>query len=76
MYRILSVQKASQRLVRVVLGLLCHTGIRYPVEAVICRRIYVELDRHPGAAQSIRINHVLFEEEIETANRNVGRRQA
>src|SRR5438067_94112 len=72
---ILSVQKASQRLTSVVLGLLGHAGIRYPIQAVIRPRIHVKLDRHPGAAQSIRIDHVFFEEEIKTANRNVGRRQ-
>src|SRR4051812_14503054 len=67
---ILSVQEASQRRASIVLRLLGHAGIRYPVEAVICPRIHVELDRHPGAAQSIRIDHVFFEEEIETADRN------
>src|SRR5260370_19540914 len=74
--RILSVQKASQRLAIVVLGLLGHAGIRYPVETVIRPRIHVELDRHPGAAQSIRIDHVFFQEEIKTTDRNVGWRQA
>jgi len=47
---ILSVQETSQGLASVVLGLLGHAGIRYPIKAVIRRRIYVELDRHPGAA--------------------------
>src|SRR5215471_2275044 len=74
--RVLSVQEASQRLAIVVLGLLGHAGIRYWIEAVIRPRIHVKLDRHPGAAQSVRIDHVFFEEEIKTANRNVGWRQA
>ena len=39
-------QEASQRLASVVLGLLGHAGIRYPVETVIRPRIHVELDRH------------------------------
>ena len=68
-------QEAAQRLAIVVLGLLGNAGIRYPVEAVIRPRIHVKLDRHPGAAQSIRIDHVFFKEEIKTANRNVGWRQ-
>ena len=38
--------------------------------------IHVKLDRHPGTAQAIRIGHVFFEEEIKTADRNVGWRQA
>jgi hypothetical protein len=70
------VQEASQRLARVVLGLLGHPGIRYPIEAVMRSRVHVKLDRHPGAAQSIRIDDIFFEEEIKTANRNVGWRQA
>jgi len=70
------VQEASQRLAIVVLGLLGHAGIRCPIEAVIRPRIHVKLDRHPGAAQSIRISHVFFEEQIKTADRNVGWRQA
>src|SRR5205814_5415034 len=70
----LSVQESSQRLAIVVLCLLGHAGIRYPIEAVIRPRIHVKLDRHPGAAQSIRIDHVFFAEEIKTANRNVARR--
>ena len=69
-------QEAAQRLAIVVLGLLGNAGIRYPIEAVICPWIHVKLDRHPGAAQSIRINHVFFEEEIKTADRNAGWRQA
>src|SRR4051812_4057917 len=73
---VLSVQETAQRLASVVLGLLGYAGIRHPVEAVICPRIDMKLDRHPGAAQSIRIDHVFFEEEIKTANRNVGWRQA
>ena len=60
----LTVQEASQRFASVVLGLLGHACIRYPIEAMIRSRIYVELDRHPGAAQSIRIDHVFFEEGI------------
>ena len=36
----------------------------------------MKLDRHPRAAQSIRIAQVFFKEEIKTANRNVGWRQA
>ena len=73
---VLSVQEATQRLAVVVLGLLGNAGIRSPIEAVIRPRIHVKLDRHPGAAQSVRIDHVFFEEEIKTANRNVGWRQA
>ena len=69
-------QEASQRLAGIVLGLLGHASIRYSVEAVICPRIDMKLDRYPGAAQSIRIDRVFFEEEIKTADRNVGRRQA
>ena len=72
----LSVQKASQRLTSVVLGLPGHAGIRRAIEAVIRPRIYVQLDRYSGAAQSIRIGQVFFKEEIETADRNVGWRQA
>ena len=71
----LPVQEASQRLTSVALGLLGQAGIRYPVKAVTCPRIEVELDRHPSAAQSIRIHHVFFKEEIETADRNEGWRQ-
>src|ERR1700757_5244040 len=71
----LSVQEASQRLTSVVLGLLGNAGIRYAIKAVIRPRIDVKLDRHPRAAQSIRIDHVFFKEEIKTANRNVGWRQ-
>ncbi len=52
----LSVQEASQRLTRVVLGLLGHAGIRRAIEAVIRPRIDVELDRHARATQSIRIS--------------------
>ena len=70
--RLLSMQEASQRLAIVVLGLPGHAGIRCPVEAMIRPRIHVKLDRHPGAAQSIRIGHVFLEEEIKTADRNVG----
>ena len=69
-------QEATQRLAVVVLGLLGNAGIRYPIEAVIRPRIHVKLDRHPGATQSIRINHVFFEEEIKTADRYIGWRQA
>ena len=65
----LSLQEASQRLASVVLGLPGHAGIRCPIKAVIRPRIDVQLDRHPGAAQSIRIGQVFFEEEIETADR-------
>ena len=72
----LSVQEASQCLASVVLGLLGHAGIRRTIEAVIRPWIHVELDRHSGSAQSIRIGQIFFEEEIETANRNVGWRQA
>src|ERR1044071_3800301 len=38
---ILSVQEASQRLTRVMLGLLGHSGIRRPVEAVTCPRLHM-----------------------------------
>ena len=69
-------QEASQCRASVVLGLLGHAGIRYPVEAVIRPGVQVELDWHARAAQSISIDHVFFEEEIKTANRNVGWRQA
>src|SRR3954468_14881387 len=72
----LSVQEASQRLASVVLSLPGHAGIRRAIEAVIRPRIYVQLDRYSGAAQSIRIGQVFFQEEIETADRNVGWRQA
>ena len=72
----LSVQEASQRLASVVLGLPGHAGIRCTIEAVIRPRIHVQLDRYSGSAQSIRIGHVFFEEEIKAANRNVGWRQA
>ena len=72
----LSVQEASQRLARVMLGLPGHAGTRCSIEAVIRPRIYVKLDRHPGAAQSIRIVYVFFDEEIKTADGNVGWRQA
>ena len=71
----LSVQEASQRLARVMLGLPGHAGIRHTIEAVISSRIQVKFDRHSGAAQSIRIGQIFFEEEIETADRNVGWRQ-
>ena len=73
---VLSVQETTQRLAVVVLGLLGNAGIRSPIEAVIRPRIHVKLDRHPSAAQSVRIDHVFFEEEIKTANPNVGWRQA
>jgi len=73
---VLSVQEAPQRLAIVVLSLLGHAGIRCPIEAMIRPRIHVKLDRHPGAAQSIRIGHVFFEEEIKATDRNVGWRQA
>ena len=69
-------QEAAQRFARVALGLLSHAGIRYPVKAVIRPRIHMKLDRHSGAAQSIRINQVFFKEEIETADQNIGWRQA
>src|SRR5215217_3871807 len=72
----LSVQEASQRLTSVALGLPGHTGICRAIEAVIRPRIHVQLDRYSGAAQSIRIGQIFFEEEIETADRNVGWRQA
>src|SRR6185312_521294 len=72
----LSVQEAAQRLARVALGLLGNARVRHPIEAVIRPRIDVKLDRHPGAVQPIRIDHVFFKEEIETADRDVGRRQA
>ena len=72
----LSLQEASQRLTGVVLGLPGHAGIRRTIEAVIRPRIHVQLDRYSGAAQSIRIGQVFFKEEIETADRNVGWRQA
>src|SRR5215469_8027024 len=74
--RVLSVQEAAQRLAIVVLGLLGHARSRYPIEAVIRPRIHVKLDRHPRAAQSIRIDHVFFKEEIKTSNRNADWRQA
>ena len=69
-------QEAAQRLAIVLLGLLGNAGIRYPIEAVIRPRIQVQLDWYSGAAQSIRIGQVFFKEEIETADRNVGWRQA
>ena len=69
-------QEASQRLASVVLGLFGYAGIRRAIEAVICPRIHVQLDRYSGAAQTIRIGQVFFKEEIETADRNVGWRQA
>ena len=69
-------QGASQRLTSVALGLPGHAGIRCTIEAVIRPRIQVQLDRYSGAAQSIRIGQVFFKEEIETADRNVGWRQA
>ena len=72
----LSVQEASQRLTRVVLGLPGDAGICRPIEAVIRPRIHVQLDRYAGAAQSIGIGQVFFKEEIKTADRNVGWRQA
>src|SRR4051794_41010052 len=59
-----------------MLSLPGHTGIRRTIEAVIRPRIDVQLDRYSGAAQSIRIGQIFFEEEIETADRNVGWRQA
>ena len=65
-------QEAPQRLASVVLSLLGHASIRRTIEAVIRPRIHVELDRHSGAAQSIRIGQIFFEEEIEAADRNVG----
>jgi hypothetical protein len=71
----LSVQEASQRLASVVLSLPGHASIRRTIEAVIRPRIHVELDRHSSAAQSIRIGQIFFEEEIETADRNVAWRQ-
>ena len=73
---VLSVQEAPQRFAIVALGLLGHAGIRCLIEAVIRPRVHVKLDRHPGSAQAIRIDHVFFEEEIKTADRNVGWRQA
>jgi hypothetical protein len=66
------VQEVSQRLASIVLGLPGHAGVHYTIEAVIRPRIHVELDRHSGAAQSIRIGQVFFEEEIATTDRNVG----
>ena len=69
-------QEAAQRLAIVVLGLLGNPGICYAIEAVIGPRIQVKLDRHPGAAQSVRIGQVFFEEKVKTADRNVGWRQA
>jgi hypothetical protein len=45
------------------------------IEAVIGLQIQVKFNRHSGAAQSIRIGQVFFEEEIETTDRNVGWRQ-
>jgi len=66
--QVLSVQEASQRLARIVLSLPGHTGVRYPIKAVIRPRIHMKLDRHSGAAQSIRVNHVFLEEEIEPSN--------
>src|SRR5919112_3833366 len=72
----LSVQETSQRLTSVVLGLPGHAGMRRAIEAVIRPRIHVQLDRYSGAAQSIRIGQVFFQEEIETADRDVGWRQA
>lgn len=63
-----SVQEASQRLASVALGLLGHAGVRHLVKAMIGPRIHVKLDRHPGAAQPVRVDHVFFEEKIETAD--------
>jgi hypothetical protein len=60
--RVLSVQEASQRLASVVLGPLGHAGIRCPIEAMIRPRIQVQLDRHPGATQSICIDQIFFKE--------------
>ena len=65
-------QEAPQRLTRVVLGLSGHAGIRRTIEPVKRSRVQVKFDRHAGPAQSIRIGHVFFEEEIKTAERNVG----
>ena len=56
-------QEAPQRLAIVVLSVLGHAGIRCPIEAMIRPRIHVKLDRHPRAAQSIRIDDVFFKEE-------------
>jgi hypothetical protein len=64
----LSMEEASQRLARVVLGLPGHASIHRTIEAVIRSWIYVELDRHSGAAQSIRVGQILFEKEIEAAH--------
>src|SRR6185437_6639613 len=72
----LSVQETPERLARVALRLLRYPGLGCPIEPVICPRIKVKLDRHPGAAQPIRVDHVFLEEEIEAADRDVGRGQA
>ena len=70
----LSVQEAPQRLA-------CrapppgHAGIRRAIEPVKRSRVHVKFDRHTGPAQSIRIGHVFFEEEVKAADRNVGWRQ-
>jgi hypothetical protein len=66
--RVLSVQEAPQRLAIVALGLPRYAGIRCPIEAVIRPRVYVELDRHPRTAQTIRIGHVFFEKEIKATD--------
>jgi hypothetical protein len=52
--------KASQRLASVVLGLSGHAGIRRTIEAPI----HVALDRHSGAAQSIRIGPIFVGQEM------------
>jgi len=72
----LSVQEASQRFASVTLSLLGHAGIRCPIEPVIRPRVHVKLDWNSRTAQAFHIRHVFFEEEIKTADRYIGWRQA
>jgi hypothetical protein len=71
----LSMQEASQGLASIMLGLSGHSGIRYTIKAMIRSRVHMEFDRHSCTAQSIRIGQIFFQEEIETADRNIGWRQ-
>src|SRR3954453_20359479 len=72
----LRVQETSQRLAAVTLGLFGHLGIHCLIEAVIRAWVYVELDRHAGAAQAVRVGHALLQEAFKAATRDVGWRQA
>ena len=67
-------QEAPQSLASVTLGLSGHAGTRGLVKAMIRPRIHVKLARHRCPAQPIRVNHVFFEEETKTADRDVGSR--